>query len=357
MLNLTSPVENLPKIQKPQIAALKKLGILTVQDLLFYFPYRYLDFSRLIKIRNIRPHENITIQGTIKTIRGRFSFRGRMSLAEAIVSDDTASLKVIWFNQAYLAKTLKKGDEIFLAGKPEYYKDSLQLTNPIYEKVSDPLRSSESEASFPIHTSRLVPVYHLTSKIYPKTFRNLIAAALPFVSQVIEALPIHVLKSQNLLPIKDTIRLSHFPESQERIATTKKRLAFEEIFSNQLLAQKYKLEIAQKQSFGVAFNQALTKNFVDKLPFKLTIDQKKCAWQILKDLEKTMPMNRLLEGDVGSGKTLVALIAALQVVDSGLQAAFLAPTEILARQHFETIRKYFVDISHPSLSFLLHTML
>jgi ATP-dependent DNA helicase RecG len=329
-MDLSTPITSIPRIIKPQIAALKKLGINSVQDLLFYFPYKYLDFSKLVKIKDIKPGENITIRGKIKSIQSRFSFHGRLSLAEAAVSDDTGSIKVVWFNQGYLAKTLQKGEDIFLAGTAEYYKTSLQITNPIYEKVSD----------FPIHTSRLVPVYHLTQNIYPKTFRNVIAQVLPLAKMVTDILPKAIMKRHQLPGISAAINFAHFPENRTQIQEAKKRLVFEEIFITQLGAQKYKLEIAKKQSYAIAFNQALVKKFVNTLPFTLTAEQKKTAWEILQDVEKPLPMNRLLEGDVGSGKTLVALIAALQVLSAGLQVVFLAPTEILARQHFDTARKY-----------------
>jgi ATP-dependent DNA helicase RecG len=329
-MTLESKIETLPRTSKPLIAALKRLGILTIQDLLLDFPYRYLDFTKLIPIKDIHPGENISLKVKIKSIASRFSFRGRMSLAEAVVSDDTGSLKVVWFNQAYLAKSLKTGDEIFLAGAPEYYNFGLQLTNPIYEKVS----------GFPVHTARLVPLYHLIQKIYPKTFRNLVAAALPLASQIKEILPENIIGSQNLLDLQHTIELSHFPTSEQDVLSAKKRLAFEEIFFNQLSAQQYKLKLKAKASYNIPFDQNLIKQFVDSLPFQLTADQKKAAWEILQDLQKASPMNRLLEGDVGSGKTLVALIAALQTTACGLQTAFLAPTEILAKQHFETAKKY-----------------
>lgn len=330
MLNLLSPIKDLQQIKKPQIAALKKLGVNFTQDLLFYFPYRYLDFSKNTTIKDIKPEENVTLKVVVKEITSRFSFKGRMFLAEAIASDNTGSIKIIWFNQPYLAKTLKNGDEIFLAGKPEYYKNSLQLTNPIYEKATD----------FPIHTARLVPVYHLTQKIYAKSFRNLIANVLPLVSELNDNLPADIIKSQNLLNIQSAINFAHFPKNQEQIEKANKRLAFEEIFYNQLAAQQHKLKLAQKQAFKIKFNQELIKSFADSLPFKLTPNQKQAAWEILQNLEKSEPMNRLLEGDVGSGKTLVALIAALQTIGSGLQTAFLAPTEILAKQHYNTALRY-----------------
>lgn len=328
-MKLTDTIENLPRLQKPQLAALKKLGILTVRDLLLYFPYRYLDFSKVVNIKAIRPGESVSLKVQIKSIGSRFSFKGRMSLAEAIVSDETGSLKVVWFNQPYLAQSLKTGDEIFLAGQPDYYNFSLQLTNPIYEKAAD----------FPVHTSRLVPLYHLKQGLYPKTFRNLVANILPLAGEVTDELPAAVIKNQGLMDISQTIRQSHFPESEQVLAAAKKRLAFEEIFLSQLAAQRHKMELARKKSHIVKFDQVLVKKFVDSLPFKLTVEQKKAAWDILRDLEKPVPMNRLLQGDVGSGKTVAALIASLEAASQNLQAVFLAPTEILARQHFEVAKK------------------
>ena len=254
-------------------------------------------------------------------------------MAEALVSDETGSLKVTWFNQSYLAQSLKPGDELFLAGKPDVYKSALQLTNPIYEKVSD----------FPVHTSRLVPLYHLKQELYPKTFRNFIKAALPLADNVADELPAEIIKNQELLDISQTIKASHFPESDKNLIEAKKRLAFEEIFLNQLGAQKHRLELAKKKAFKVKFNEDLAKVFVAGLPFKLTDEQKKAAWQILQDLEKPMPMNRLLEGDVGSGKTVVGLMAAIQAVNHELQVVLMAPTEILAKQHFETAQKLIKD--------------
>jgi len=331
-MRIDDKIENLSKLQKPHLAALKKLGIFTARDLLLYFPYRYLDFSQTRQIKDLKPGENVSLKVTIKNISSRFSFRGHMSMAEAVVSDDTGSLKVVWFNQPYLAKSLTAGEEIFLAGQADYYNFGLQMTNPIYEKVSN----------FPVHTSRMVPLYHLKQGLYLKTFRNLVAGVIGLADEVSDGLPPEVVKNQGLMNIAQTVRQSHFPENEDGLRAAKKRLAFEEIFYNQLLAQKHKLELAQKQSYKIKFNQKLIKQFVDSLPFKLTADQKKAAWDILQDLEKPVPMNRLLEGDVGSGKTLVALMAALQAVSEGFQVALLAPTEILAQQHYQTMQKYFV---------------
>lgn len=326
-----SKIESLPNLTKPHIAALKKLGIQTAQDLLLFFPRKYLDFSSLTAIKHLVAGQPVTVQAKVTSIASRFSFRSRMSVAEAIVSDGSGSLRVVWFNQGYLAKSLAKGEEFFLSGTPEYYKGVLQLTNPVHEKASE----------FPLHTSRIVPVYSLPEKLYPKTFRNIISKALSLASTVHDPLPKSVLARQHLPKLADCLHQLHFPSNFEQLRRAKTRLAFEEIFTNQLLAQKHKLELEKKQSHVVKFDEGLVKKFLSQLPFELTPGQKRAAWDILQDIEKPRPMNRLLEGDVGSGKTLVALIAALEAALQGFQVALLSPTEILARQHFETAQKYF----------------
>lgn len=331
MLNLNTPTQLIPKITKPQIAALKKLGILTVEDLLLHLPFRYLDFTNTKTIKELAEKEPTTITVTLKSISGRTSFKTHLSLAEGVVSDDTGNLKVVWFNQPYLAKSLKPGDKLYLAGTPEYYGSSLQLSNPIYEKVSD----------FPLHTARLVPIYHMTEGLYPKTLRNLIGSVLHLVKNIPEIIPNDILQRHQLLGIAETVLFSHFPKTLEEVDQAKKRLAFEEIFINQLLAQKHKKELALRQSYKIKFDQNLVKTFVDSLPFQLTPAQKQASWDILQDIEKSTPMNRLVEGDVGSGKTLVAFIASLETAKQELQSAFLAPTEILAKQHYASAQKYF----------------
>ncbi len=214
MNQIDTPIENLTKLQKPQIAALKKLGLNSVRDLLLYFPYRYLDFSSVKPIANLETQEMVSIQGKIKSIGSRFSFHGRMSLCEALISDETGTIKIVWFNQPYLAKTFSVNEEIFIAGTPEIYNGVLQFVNPIYEKATD----------FPIHTARLLPLYHLTAKLYHKTLRNLIAKALPFKEQLVDVLPSSILNNQNLPNLQTTIQLAHFPCSMTDVEQTKNGL-------------------------------------------------------------------------------------------------------------------------------------
>ncbi|MBL8030499.1 MAG: ATP-dependent DNA helicase RecG [Candidatus Doudnabacteria bacterium] len=329
-------ISKLLKLTKPQIAAFKKLGISTIQDLLLFFPYRYLDFSKTTTIRELKAGESVSLKVKINSIGARFSFKSRMSIAEAVVSDETGNLKVVWFNQGYLAKTLKTGDEIFLSGEASRFNNLLQLTNPLYEKVS----------AFPVHTARLVPVYHLTQSLYPRTVRNAIKEVLKFKNEIPETLPSAVLSSQNLLPISEAISLSHFPVTPQDVQNSQKRLDFEEIFINQLIAQRSRTEIQKKGFYRIPHDTDLINSFTNSLPFKLTDEQTKAYLEIFESLNSTSPMNRLLEGDVGSGKTLVALIAAIACVFEKYQVAFLAPTEILARQHMESAKKFLGSFMH-----------
>ncbi len=324
---------------------LSKLGIPTVPDLLLYFPFRYEDFSNVAKIADLKAGDQISIKAVIKEIKAVPGFYGRkIARAEAVVSDDSGSLKVVWFNQPYLANSFKKGDEIFLAGTVRFYK-TLQLQNPVYEKIRD-----EDQVS--VHTGRILPIYRLGGGLNLRALRNAIHEVLPAVEQLEENLPQEIIDDLALLDIQTTVRNLHFPESDELLQRAKDRIAFEEIFYAQLAIQKHKNEIGLQKAPKFEFKKTLIQGFLDTLPFELTADQKKAIWDILQDLEKPHPMNRLLEGDVGSGKTLVAFTAALEVLNSNHQVIMLCPTEILAQQHYRGALKYFETYNRNSIILL-----
>ncbi|MDB4940395.1 MAG: recG [Candidatus Doudnabacteria bacterium] len=324
---------------------LTKLGIATISDLLFYFPFRYEDFSNVAKIVDLKAGDQISIKAEIKEIRAIPGFYGKkISRAEAVVSDDSGSMKVVWFNQPYLANNFKKGDQIFLAGTVRFYK-TLQLQNPVYEKIRD-------EDQISVHTARILPIYRLTGSLSLRALRTAIYNALQAQSTVEETLPSEIVKDLGLLDITTTVKNLHFPETDTLLQQAKDRMAFEEIFFAQLAIQKHKNELGQQKATPFAFNKTLVQKFTSSLPFELTADQKKAIWDILQDLEKPQPMNRLLEGDVGSGKTLVAFTAALEVVNAEKQAVLLCPTEILAQQHYKSALKYFEEYSKISLILL-----
>lgn len=335
-MNLTTSIDKIPRIGPAYQQKLKRLGIKTVQDLLFHFPYRYDDFSKISPISKIKLGETLCIQGKILKIKTTRTWKRRMYLTTALVEDKTGAMKVVWFNQPYLTNTFKDGDHVCLAGKIVSGDDGLYLTNPTHEKLS-----SASELT---HTGRLVPVYPETEGLSSRWLRFILRPLLVKIREEIEdPMPVDIRNKHDLLPISKAIWQVHFPDSQALAKKAQDRFSFEELFLIQLLVLKEKMKMASQKGIAIPLNIDLVKKFTDSLPFKLTDDQKKCSWQILKDTEKPRPMNRLLEGDVGSGKTVVATIAALNTIKAGYQVAFMAPTEILAKQHFQEVSKLLGD--------------
>jgi ATP-dependent DNA helicase RecG len=338
-MNLSTPIEQVPRIGPSFQKKLKKLGIKTVKDLIFHFPHRYEDFSNLTEIAKAKVGEKICVRGKILTIENTKTWKKRMILTEAIVKDETGAIKVIWFNQPYLINVLKKGDFVSLAGKVAFGRKSKRDLPEIY------LQSPTFEKIFPekelVHTGRIVPIYPETEGLSSKWLRMMIRPLLKKLKDKIEEfLPEEILKKYKLLPIKKAIWQVHFPDSLKLAKRAKERFSFEELFLLQLRVLKEKLKLKSKRAISIPFNLELVKKFIDSLPFQLTQAQKKAAYQILKDLEKERPMNRLLQGDVGSGKTVVAILAALEVAKAGYQVALMAPTEILAKQHLKTFSEF-----------------
>ncbi len=341
MLTLETPVEEVPKIGTAYQKKLKKFGIKTVRDLLFYFPTRYDDFSEIVSVKEARQSlgRTVCIQGRITEIENVNTFKKRMGLTEATIQDDGDEIKAIWFNQPYLAKSLREDDFVCLAGKVSLFKEGLYLNNPAYERINGIGDNEELT-----HTGRIVPVYSETRGVTSRWLRYVIKPLLyRFIEQIQETLPKEIIKKYKFIPIQEAVWQLHFPDSFEHADAAKTRFSFEELFLIQLNVLKEKIKLMQKRSPACPMDADLMKSFTDSLPFKLTDSQKKCAFAILKDLEKTVPMSRLLEGDVGSGKTVVAAMAALNVIKCGHQIAFMAPTEILVKQHFKTISELLKD--------------
>jgi len=260
-----------------------------------------------------------------------------MMLTQAALQDPTGKLKVMWFNQPYLANTLKKGTFVCLAGKISGKGKSIYLSNPAYEKLPDNFREIDFELS---HTGRLIPVYPETEGLSSKWLRFIVKPLLlKLKDRIPDFLPPKISKKYDFLAFQEAIWQIHFPDSLELAEKAKKRFGFEELFELSLFVQRERLKLAKEKALAISIDVDLMKEFTKSLPYELTNAQKKSSWQILKDLEKPRPMNRLLEGDVGSGKTVVAAMAALNVAKAGYQSAFLAPTEILAKQHFKTINE------------------
>lgn len=302
----------------------QQLGISNVRDLLRYYPRKYNDYSTVSPISRLKPGK-VTVKVEVKQVNGRY-VRGGLHITEAIASDSSGSVRLTWFNQPYRAASIKR-DQYYVSGHFELRKGRLGIINPSIELAS----------SFPINTARIVPVYKeikgLTSTTIRKAVKNVIQSS-PVIS---ETIPQTILSKNKLMNLKSAIVAKHFPNSMDDVNAADERLGFEELFELILASMYSRLSIKQEQAIAIPFEAHIAKEFVDYLPFTLTNAQKKAIWKIYNDIQDNHPMNRLLEGDVGSGKTVVAAMAAVMAMAAGYQVALMAPTELLARQHADTI--------------------
>ncbi|HEU5004642.1 MAG TPA: ATP-dependent DNA helicase RecG [Candidatus Saccharimonadales bacterium] len=333
-MELNSPVTELKGVGDELAKKLAILRIQTVNDLIDYYPRRYEDYSLVTKIKDLKPGA-ITIEATITQATGRYVRRG-MHITEAIASDDTSSVRLVWFNQPYRAGAIKGGQKYFIAGEYQLSRNRFSILNPSVELVSD----------FPVNTARIIPVYRETKGLKSSQIRKLVREAIMQIKDLPEHLPKWILEQEKLVNYARAVTEMHFPSGNKALSMAQKRLGFEEVFELSLAALLNKKEFAQEKGLPITFNEQLAKDFVSKLPFKLTNAQRKVVWQIYQDMEKSQPANRLIEGDVGSGKTVVAAMAALMAMEQGFQVALMAPTEILARQHAETLYKLLDNVGY-----------
>jgi len=325
--SLDDSVRVLTGVSDKTQARLARLGIATIRDLLLFFPRRHEDFSTITPIAFVRPGVKTTVRARIYEIGAHQTKYKRMALTEAILGDDSGRLRVVWFNQPWLANSLHEGDEIFVAGEADM-NGGLVMKNPDHEKVS--LR--------PQNVARLVPIYRETEGLTSKWLRPKIQALLPLADELEEFLPGELLTRRRLMTRAEAVRQVHYPSSAPLLDRARERLAFEEMFVLQVAAQLAKRARKARTAHTVPFDELAARGFVKALPFALTNAQRAAAWQILQDIARPQPMNRLLEGDVGSGKTVVAAMAMHHVARAGLQSVLLAPTEVLARQHADVVQ-------------------
>ena len=325
---LETPVTELARVSETYGERLHRLGIDTVRDLLLHYPRRHRDFSSVIPISLVQPGAETTVRARILRIDAHWTRVRHMRLTEAVLSDDSNKLlTVVWFNQPYVAKSLHPGEEVFVAGRVELERGRLVLKNPEYELAS----------ADPQHAARLVPVYPETAGLTSRWLRPKIRPLLPLADGLEEFIPDEIRNRRHLLPRAAAVREIHYPQDQASLSAARERLAFEEMFVLQVAAQQAKRARQREVAVSIPFEEAAARAFVSGLPFKLTNAQRVAAWQILQDLQKSAPLNRLLEGDVGSGKTVVATMAAHHTARAGFQSVLLAPTEILARQHADVV--------------------
>jgi ATP-dependent DNA helicase RecG len=332
-MTLADSVTQLRGIGEEAAKKFSLLGVQTYQDLLEYFPRRYDDFSAITPIAKMKPG-TVTIKATISNASGKYVRRG-LHITEAVANDESSSVRLVWFHQPYRAAAIKPGQEYFISGEFKLSRQRFSVMNPSIELVSD----------FPVNTARIVPIYRETKGLHSRQIRSALKQIVPLMHELPETLPRWIIDTQNLMHFSDAIEMIHFPSSSENLRVAQYRLGFDEVFELSLASLLNKQEIRQEIAPPVPFDPKIAQNFVTHLPFKLTEGQRKTAWQIYQDMEKPSPMNRLLEGDVGSGKTAVAAMAALMVLHRGHQAAMMAPTELLARQHLESLQKMLAPLS------------
>lgn len=332
-INLDSPISEISVLGKRCAKLFSGLGVHTCRDLLFYFPYRFDDFSQLVRIGSLGPRMSVTVRGQVKLIQNRRSFRRRMIVTEALVADDSGQVKVLWFNQPYLVKNIRTGDMVSLSGKTSDNFLDLQLVNPMYSRIQGGEGGGDA---------RILPIYTTTEKLSQKYIRSLMASALSLCLPLVEEwLPDDVLEREDFPPLGQSLNAIHNPASKDEFDAAFTRFQFEEMFLLQMMSLRAKQQMQEYTARRISLNRELTGKFTRALPFLLTESQKEVAREIMHDMEQDRPMNRLLEGDVGSGKTVVAALAALNVVSGGAQAAFMAPTELLAKQHYANFIRWF----------------
>ncbi|MBU2082377.1 ATP-dependent DNA helicase RecG [Patescibacteria group bacterium] len=327
MAILDAEIQNIKYFGPAAAKKFAKLNIKTVGDLLYHFPFRYDDFSSFTPIAELQFNSQATVRGTILSAKNINIFKRRMTLTEAVIEDESGAIKSVWFNQPYLLNQFKSGRQINISGKVSLNKKRHCFSNPAYEFVSKE----------PLHTGRLVPVYPETHGLTSRWLRLGIKPLLRFANQIADILPDDLKKTYHLPNLEYALSQIHFPETLENAELAKKRFAFEELFILQLFMAMERLKLQKQNAPAIKFDEGMAKKFVASLSFNLTDDQKKSAWQIIQDIQQNKPMNRLLEGNVGSGKTIVAAMAAYFAALSDYQTAFMAPTEILSRQHYEKI--------------------
>lgn len=334
-LSPDDPVTALPGIREASARKLARLEIYTLGDILYHFPHRYEDYSALKSISQLLYGEEATIIAAIQESFERNNLFGKRRIT-CLLSDGTATLQATWFNlPTYLTGQLKEGNKFVFSGQVGQYRGRLTMVQPSWEAVDQEL----------IHTGRLVPVYPLTQGVGPRWLRRLIKGAVDSSApRLQDPLPAEIKSARQLLSLQQAISHIHFPDNWETLKAARRRLAFDEFLTIQLGVLRKRQEWKAAQGRALIVEDQLLDAFIKSLPFTLTSAQKRVLLEILQDMQTAQPMSRLLQGDVGSGKTVVAATAMLVAINNETQAALMAPTEILAEQHFATLQTVYQGI-------------
>ena len=352
--SLSDLVLLLPMVGEGRARQLEQVGVRTVRDLIYLFPRRYVDYSNLEKIGSLLFGQMSTIQGVVQSISSSRTRTGK-ELVDVVVQDETGWIHAVWFNP-YIQRQLPEGTRVSLSGRVEQMRGTLCLKSPEWEVLSQDT----------LHTGRIAPVYPLTKGLYQKTLRTLVRTALDRALHLVEEhLPPETLQRARLIGVREAIEWIHFPEgdtpddARRRLGEARKRLAFDELLLMQLGLLQQKLDWQGGPGNEIVVDRDVVQTFVRSLPFALTAAQKRALGEILRDMASPMPMTRLLQGDVGSGKTVVAAAAALAAMNDGYQAAIMAPTELLAEQHLRSLTGLFANLPdeiRPSVGLITGSM-
>ena len=331
-MNLQTKLSAIPAIKKSALVALARLHLHTVEDLLYHLPARYEDYSHISLIADCTPGNLVSLIGVVRNVETTRSWHKKMLITKATLTDANGdSVQLLWFNQKFVIQSLHAEKSYRISGKVQTDKNGLVIQNPSFE-LSD--RAAN-------HTGRLIPIYPETRGVTSKFLRWQIKNIFEALADFPDPIPSSVLEPLKLPDLKHTFYYLHFPKTKTHVELAKKRLAFQEMFLVQLKALLAKQAHESKASTPLPLHQEAVSAFLKNLPFQLTTGQQRAVTALQEDLSKSRPMNRLLNGDVGSGKTIVAAFALLLAASNRTQAVLLAPTEVLARQHYESLRKIF----------------
>ena len=335
-LRLDSPVQYIKGIGPKRSFYFKKIGVETVRDLIYLVPRRYVDYSTIMKIHNLRINDEATVMGRVDLVEARRT-RNRANLITVSLRDESGSVVLKWFNRPDLKGKFRIGDRLLVSGKVTFYRGQ-QFVNPLYELIGEEETEQRIQGS-------VIPVYPLTEGLSLWDIRRAVRIALDeCLDEVCETLPESIISRNRLSPLKKALHKLHLPTAIDEAQAARNRLVYDEFFFFELTLAQRRNKLTNRQ--GISFQEKgnLTQRFLEKLPFTFTRGQKDALQEILADMKRSQPMNRLLQGDVGSGKTVVALYAILVAIENGYQAVLMAPTEILAEQHYIVLDAMLADV-------------
>ena len=336
---LDAPVETLKDVGPQGAKRLGKLGVETVRDLLLTLPFDWETYGDPMAISDIAPGTQATVVGTVASIAAKLTKYKRMRLTEATIADASdEALKVVWFNDRFIAKSLHKGDRVAVAGLARRgFRGTLEMQNPYLERLD------RHDDGGPRRVGGLMPKYHLVEGLTSRKVARWVETALPLADHLEDVLTADIRERHHLLTVAEAVREGHKPGTAQDFKEAQRRMAFVELFELQAAFALMRARIAAEPASPVPYRQDVIETFKSGLSFELTRAQKQATWEAFKDMQQSVPMNRLLNGDVGSGKTAVAAACVAMVHAAGMQSVVMAPTEILARQHLHKLRTYLED--------------